>query len=145
MANTATEYYKKVQNSSVAQMVITQAEHLVSFSEIVTEIVLPTDGNCKEDMEDLEAHEEIKGAVNRTKRVTRRMVRRGKKKLMKYKSVKLSVDAVSTRGKYIVAEPFHCHVSLQIKQKNYELGSETTWTPPLESTRRELLFEWSHL
>ena len=126
MTNTATEYYEKVQNSSVAQMVITQAEHLVSFSEIVTEIVLPTDGNCKEDMEDLEAHEEIKGAINRTKRVTRRMARRGKKKLMKYKSVKLSVDAVSTRGKYIVAEPFHCHVSLQIKQKNYELGSETT-------------------
>ena len=145
MTNTATEYYEKVQNSSVAQMVITQAEHLVSFSEIVTEIVLPTDGNCKEDMEDLEAHEEIKGAINRTKRVTRRMARRGKKKLMKYKSVKLSVDAVSTRGKYIFAEPFHCHVSLQIKQKNYELGSETTWTPPLESTRRELSFEWSHL
>ena len=58
------------------------------------------------------------------------------------------LDSVERSPTFLFYEstlPLHCHVSVQIKHKiKHEVCSATTWTPPEQSTRRELSFEWSH-
>ena len=95
VTTTATQYLERVQNSVITKVLTTQAENLVSLSELMTEIVLPTDGNSKEDMEELAEPSDEKGPIVRTQMLTRRLARRGKTKLMSCKPVQLSLDAVS--------------------------------------------------
>ncbi len=70
---------------------------MLSLSEFIAEFSLPTDGTCKDDMKELEkADEDLdKGVLVRAQNLKRMVTRRGKRKLMTYRSVKYSVDAVS--------------------------------------------------
>ena len=63
-------------------------------------------------------------------------------------TVSLSCQHLQYNGSVSLIHSCDCHVplsKLNINLQNHELCSATTWTPPLESTYRELSFEWSHL
>jgi len=91
-------YYENVQNMAVGKMVTQRASDLVSFTELVSEIALPTDGNCEEDMKELELADKDReeGLVIRAKHLGSRVTRRGTRKLLTYKPVQMTVSAVST-------------------------------------------------
>ena len=70
--------------------------------------------------------------------------KRQRERVLKRKEEEVS----GTKYAYIrsLIYPFHCHVYLfKLKFHKHEFCSATMWTPPLESTHRELSFEWSHL
>ena len=75
---------------------VARTEDVLSFSEFVAEFALPTDGTCEEDMKELETVDEdhAKGPVVRAKNLHKMVTRRGKRKLMSYKSIKFSVETV---------------------------------------------------
>ncbi|XP_058957353.2 uncharacterized protein [Pocillopora verrucosa] len=95
VADTATEYFDKVQKSCMVKMLVTKTEQALEFGELFTELALPTDGNCGEDMNDLESEFEdaSKGVMTRACKLKERLTRRGKRKLLSYRPVKMSVDA----------------------------------------------------
>lgn len=86
----------------VTKMAVERANDLVSFTELVAEIALPTDGTNKEDMDELaEAdNDRDQGMIVRAKHLGSRVTRRGKRRLLTYKPVKATVDVVST--KYVI-------------------------------------------
>ena len=96
MSNTASGYYEKVQSNRVVKMVVSRTDDVLSFSELVAELALPTDGSSEEDMKEIETAEQDseKGALVRTRNLTCRLTRRGKRKLMSYKPVKFTVNVV---------------------------------------------------
>lgn len=90
-------------------MMVATTDGMLNITEVVAEAALPTDGNCEEDMKELETADEdvAKGAVVRAKNLKRMVMRRGKRKLMSYGQrgkrtlmsygpVKFSVDTVCT-------------------------------------------------
>ena len=93
----ATEVYDKVQSTEVAKMVIAKTGDILNFTELIAEMALPTDGNCREDMEELEVAERDsdKGNIVRATNLTKRVARRGKRRLMNLKPVTMTVDTVS--------------------------------------------------
>lgn len=96
MTGTASEYYNKVQNNAVMKMMVARTEDVLSFSELVAEFALPTDGTCEEDMKELETVDEdhAKGPVVRAQNLKKMVTRRGKRKLMSYRPVQFSVNTV---------------------------------------------------
>lgn len=96
MTGTATQYYDKVQNSSVVKMLVARTEDMLDYGELIAELALPTDGNSEEDMKELETADEdaSKGAIVRAKNLKSKVTRRGKRKLMTYRAVKSSIDVV---------------------------------------------------
>lgn len=68
----------------------------MEFGELFIELVLLIDGNCGEDMNDLEFEFEdvFKGVMTRVCKLKERLIRRGKRKLLFYRFVKMSVDVV---------------------------------------------------
>ena len=99
MADTATEYYSKVQNSCVVQMLASKTEEVLDYSELIAEMALPTDSNNEEDKKELERADDVasKGALLRAVTLKNMVTRRGKKKLMTFRPVKISVDVVCNR------------------------------------------------
>ena len=93
----ANEVYDKVQNTCVAKMVVAQTGQILSFTELLAEMALPTDGNSSEDMEELEVAERDaeKGNIVRATNLTKRVARRVKKRLLALKPVTVTVDTVS--------------------------------------------------
>lgn len=83
----------------MVKMLVTKTEQALEFGELFTELALPTDGNCGEDMNDLESEFEdaSKGVMTRACKLKERLTRRGKRKLLSYRPVKMSVDAVCDR------------------------------------------------
>ncbi|KAL9986188.1 hypothetical protein ACROYT_G000294 [Oculina patagonica] len=71
---------------------------MLSMSEFIAEFSLPTDGTCEEDIKELEKADKdhAKGVLVRAQNLKRLVMRRGKRKLMTYSSVKYSVDAVNS-------------------------------------------------
>ncbi|XP_031553490.1 uncharacterized protein LOC116290565 [Actinia tenebrosa] len=90
-------YYENVQNLGITKIAVERANDLVSFTELVAEIALPTDGTCKEDMDELaEAdNDRDQGLVVRAKHLGSRVTRRGKRKLLTYKPVKATADVLA--------------------------------------------------
>ena len=88
VTNTASEYYDKVQNSSVVKMMVATTDGMFNITEVVAEAVLPTDGNCEEDMKELETADEdaTKGAIVRARNLKKMVMRRGRRKLKHYKN-----------------------------------------------------------
>ncbi|PFX34894.1 uncharacterized protein LOC111338980 [Stylophora pistillata] len=98
VTDTASEYYDKVQKSCMVKMLVSKTEQALDFGELITELALPTDGYCGEDMNDLqlEFDDSNKGVVSRAYKLKKRLTRRGKRKLLSYKPVQMSVDACSS-------------------------------------------------
>lgn len=109
VTNTASEYFSKVQNSSVVKMMVATSDGMFNVTEVLAEAVLPTDGNCEEDMKELETADEdaTKGVIVRAQNLKRMVMRRGTRKLKHYKNrgkttlmsygpIKFSVDTVSS-------------------------------------------------
>ena len=107
VTDTASEYYSKVQNSSVVKMMVATTDGMLNITEVFAEVALPTDGNCDEDMKELETADEdaSKGAIVRAHNLKKRVMRRGRKRLnhyhnrgkttlMSYGPIKFSVDTV---------------------------------------------------
>lgn len=90
----ATEMYDKVQSTEMAKMLVAKTGDVLSFTELFAEMALPTDGNCKEDMEDLEIAERDgdKGNFVRATNLAKRVARRSKKRLMSLKPVTMTVE-----------------------------------------------------
>ena len=80
----------------MVKMLVSKTEQALDFGELITELALPTDGYCGEDMNDLqlEFDDSNKGVVSRAYKLKKRLTRRGKRKLLSYKPVQMSVDAV---------------------------------------------------
>ncbi|EDO30954.1 predicted protein [Nematostella vectensis] len=99
MAVTGRAYsaYDNIQNMSVTKMLTSKASDVVSFTELMAEIALPTDGNCEEDIKELETADKDsdKGVVVRATHLGKRVTRRGKRTLMQYKPVQMTIDAVN--------------------------------------------------
>lgn len=93
---TANYYLTKAQNSNVVQQATKHLDSMVSFSELILEMWLPSDVRSPEDIQELEIAEadEDKGVIVRAGNLKNRAVRRGKKKLMTYKTVQSTVDNV---------------------------------------------------
>ena len=94
---TANYYLTKAQNSNVIQQATKHLDNMVTISELILEMWLPSDVRSPEDIQELEIAEadEDKGVIVRTGNLKNRAVRRGKKKLMTYKTVQATVDNVS--------------------------------------------------
>ncbi|XP_068740357.1 uncharacterized protein [Montipora capricornis] len=96
LSQTASTYYSKVQNAPVVKMVIAKTGEMVSFTEVLSELALPTDGSCPEDVKELVtmAEDQSKGSLARIRNLQKRIARRGTKKLLSYKSVQFTVEKV---------------------------------------------------
>lgn len=96
MSNTASTYYNRVQNTTVVKMVISSTNEVVSLSEVLSELALPTDGTCPEDVKELVtmAEDQTKGPLTRIRHLREKITRRGTKKLLSYRPVKFTVDTV---------------------------------------------------
>ena len=81
-----------------------RTEDLLSFTELVVELALPTDGNSEEDMKEIETENQDsnKGALVRTMNLTRRLTRRGKRKLLSYKPVEFTLNLVCNTSNALV-------------------------------------------
>ncbi|PFX34891.1 uncharacterized protein LOC111340922 [Stylophora pistillata] len=97
VADTASEYYNKVQNSCVVQMLAAKTEEVLDYSELIAEMALPTDSNSEEDKKEQETADEVasKGAFLRAVTLKNMVKRRGTRKLLTYRPVKMSVNAVT--------------------------------------------------
>lgn len=97
MSSTASNYYTRVQNTTVVKMMISSTHEVVSLSEVLSEFALPTDGACPEDVKELVtmAEDQTKGPLVRIRHLREKITRRGARKLMSYKPVKLTVDTMS--------------------------------------------------
>ncbi|XP_065672526.1 uncharacterized protein LOC100213905 [Hydra vulgaris] len=86
----------KLTLSNVGQETTKQLDNVVSFSELMVEIVFPTDGKNAEDLKEIEKAEEDedKGLVVRAANLKDKTIRRGTRKLMTYQPVKTAVDMV---------------------------------------------------
>lgn len=96
MSSTASDYYTKVQNTTVVKMMISSTNEVVSLSEVLSEFALPTDGACPEDVKELVtmAEDQTKGPFVRIRHLREKIKRRGTKKLLSYRPVKFTVDTV---------------------------------------------------
>lgn len=103
MSSTASNYYTRVQNTTVVKMMISSTHEVVSLSEVLSEFALPTDGACPEDVKELVtmAEDQTKGPLVRIRHLREKVTRRGARKLMSYKPVKLTVDTVCNDYKVI--------------------------------------------
>jgi len=90
------EYVEKVKESRVAEALTKQADTAVSFSELMVEICLPTQGSDPEDVMELERAEEDedKGILVRATNLKDRAKRRGRRQLLTYRAVQGTVDMV---------------------------------------------------
>ena len=133
---TASYYLTKAQNSNVVQQATKHLDSMVSFSELILEMWLPSDVRSPEDIQELEIAEadEDKGVIVRAGNLKNRAVRRGKKKLMTYKTVQSTVDNVSSCSKSIheIHETlentsfiwsFHCPLVNELNTKIYKCSS----------------------
>ena len=90
-------------------MMVATSDGMFNVTEVLAEAVLPTDGNCEEDMKELETADEdaTKGVIVRAQNLKRMVMRRGRRKLKHYKNrgkttlmsygpIKFSVDTVGT-------------------------------------------------
>jgi len=90
------QYVEKVKESRVADALTKQADTAVSFSELMVEICLPTQGSDPEDVMELEKAEEDedKGIIVRATNLKNRAKRRGRRQLLTYRPVQATVDVV---------------------------------------------------
>lgn len=108
VSDTASEYYNKVQNSSVVKMMVATTDGMLNITEGFADIALPTDGNDYEDIKEVEAaiEDATKGAIVRVHNLKKRVMRRGRRQLkhyhnrgkttlMSYRPIKFSVDTVN--------------------------------------------------
>ena len=85
-----------MKESRVAEALTKQADTAVSFSELMVEICLPTQGSDPEDVMELERAEEDedKGILVRATNLKDRAKRRGRRQLLTYRAVQGTVDMV---------------------------------------------------
>lgn len=80
-------------------MLVVKIEEVLDYSELIVEMVLLIDSNNEEDKKELERVDDVvsKGVLLRVVIFKNMVIRRGKKKLMIFRFVKISVDVVCNR------------------------------------------------
>lgn len=92
----ANYYYERVQGMSITQNAVRHLDNAVAVSDIVVELVLPTDLTNEEDILGLEKEEDEANhtVAGHATLVGEKAYRRGKRKLLSYKAVQTSVGLV---------------------------------------------------